>query len=89
MDPAANGAGKGRARTEADAHTRPKCARCGAEMEEGYLQAGPWPARALRWIAGVPAKPRFLDFGGSLGASQKKVSSYRCSKCGYLESYAL
>jgi hypothetical protein len=59
----------------------PVCLRCGEPMEEGFTcdTAGGQSV----WIAGLPGK----------GLKLKKpipllVTTLRCPKCGYLESYA-
>lgn len=67
----------------------PKCLRCGAEMQEGYA---PEPRLGHYgvpfWVAGKP------DFGPSgvptiEGKQAHGIRTFRCPKCGYLESYGL
>lgn len=60
------------------------CSKCSQQMQEGYLVD---ETRVARWHEGVP--PRW--FGMSLVGWAKKqlpITTYRCSSCGYLESYA-
>ena len=64
--------------------TPSKCPKCGAEMQEGFILEH---RNAVRWIAGKPE----LSFLGDIkveGRVQRHIQSYRCSSCGYLESYA-
>jgi hypothetical protein len=68
----------------------PSCAKCGSTMEEGYL-----PDRGHRasyahpsqWVAGAPE--RSIWFGVKRGGRRNRpVATFRCTRCGYLESYA-
>lgn len=65
----------------------PKCLRCGAEMEEGFIWAFSFGTdNALRWIAGSPSSG---FFGSKVHDKDvRKVATFRCPKCGSLESYA-
>lgn len=65
-----------------------KCVKCGGTMKEGFpLDSMRHNARVGHWAEGVPA---FLIFGIlRLGGRRKlPITSYRCQRCGYLESYA-
>ena len=67
----------------------PKCGKCGADMEEGFIAAfGPGLENAVSsWVAGKPA----YGLMGSAKVWDKEehlIKTFRCSKCGYLESYA-
>jgi hypothetical protein len=58
-------------------------------MEPGFLleqtQGGGWAA--VHWAAGAPKKSFWT--GLSLkGAQVLEVATWRCRRCGYLESYA-
>jgi Domain of unknown function (DUF6487) len=64
------------------------CPKCGGGMEEGFLpdrtHRGVTPAS---WVAGAPEK----SFWSGLrlkGRAQIPLTTWRCRKCGYLESYA-
>jgi hypothetical protein len=67
----------------------PSCPKCGASMEEGFI-ADAWDRinrGVSAWIEGTPEKSFW--FGVRLGAKRRiTTSTYRCTKCGYLESYA-
>lgn len=67
-----------------------KCPKCDTIMETGFLlDRGDHnsPSQSV-WIRGVP-EPSFWT-GLKMGGKEKlPVLTYRCSKCGYLESYAL
>ncbi len=67
---------------------RKDCAKCGASMTEGFvLDAGSeGGGKVSRWIEGPPEK-RWWGFR-LRGKKQIDVQTYRCNRCGYLESYA-
>jgi len=71
------------------AKTSSKCPKCGGAMEEGYV-ARPWATYAgqpERWVRGrAPVEADFRLSGKS--AKARTVVSWRCSDCGFLESYA-
>ena len=67
-----------------------RCAKCGGEIVDGYLvDRGDSHQEALpSWIEGEPQK----GWLGGLKTRHKKrleVTTWRCRKCGFLESYAL
>jgi len=65
------------------------CSKCDAAMEEGFLlEKGDLGAlSAEAWVAGQPVKS--LISGLSLKEKVVyTVTSFRCTACGYLESYA-
>jgi hypothetical protein len=67
----------------------PKCSKCGEEMHEGFVPDEGYGTRYIaRWVAG---KPEQGFFGGTKvsGKEQYSIRSFRCSKCGRLEFYAL
>jgi hypothetical protein len=58
-------------------------------MREGYiLEVGDGNTRsAAKWIGGVPERSFF--FGTKIkDKEQHTIQSFRCNRCGYLESYA-
>ena len=66
----------------------PKCAKCGGETQEGFVpdQSGAYQGVPI-WIAGAPQKG-FL--GAKIeGKETHGIRTFRCVKCGYLESYAI
>jgi len=68
---------------------RIRCPKCESGMEEGFVADQRTQAAAMQqvWYAGEPT----LWFWGALklrGRDSRKVSTYRCRRCGFLESYA-
>ena len=65
------------------------CAKCGGRMEAGFLldlKDGNQKA-VTEWIEGEPEKGWF----GSVKVRRRRqlpVETHRCTRCGYLESYA-
>jgi hypothetical protein len=57
-------------------------------MEAGYIVDQGYGTNAVpKWVAGVPEKSIWV--GLKLRKRQQiEVSTYRCRRCGYLESYA-
>jgi len=57
-------------------------------MEEGFIVDVGYGATAVpKWVEGEPV--RSIWTGLKLkGKEQKPVTTYRCRRCGYLESYA-
>ena len=65
--------------------TCPKCARA---MEPGYLLDYTHGAMAQSaWVEGAP-EPSFWTGLKIKGHEKLPVTTYRCTHCGYLESYA-
>lgn len=65
------------------------CPRCDGQMQEGFLlDRGDLEMRHPSvWVAGPPEKSLWL--GTKIeGRESFQISSYRCTSCGYLESYA-
>jgi hypothetical protein len=57
-------------------------------MEEGYvLDESYGERRQSTWVSGSP-EPSFWTGLKTRGKERLPVSTYRCSRCGYLESYA-
>lgn len=58
-------------------------------MQEGFVtDAGESGHPVSRWIEGNPQVP-WTRFGVKINErTQHPVRTYRCAKCGYLESYA-
>lgn len=67
----------------------PKCAKCSADMVEGFLpDETRGPREIAIWVAGKPE----LGLLGSVkidGREAHRVRAFRCTKCGYLELYAV
>ena len=65
-----------------------ECARCGGTMEPGFiLDEGYGKIGPEKWVEGTP---QFSIWTGLKlrGKDRLQVTSYRCRRCGYLESYA-
>jgi len=64
------------------------CPRCSGSMEPGFIVDEGYGTRtASRWFRGEAQ----YGFFGSLKVRRKEgvdVDTYRCTRCGYLESYA-
>ena len=67
----------------------PRCAKCGGEMHEGFIvELGDQNISTIsRWIAGAPQKSAWWGLTMK-GREQYEVQTFRCTSCGYLESYA-
>jgi hypothetical protein len=66
----------------------PRCPKCDSAMAEGFtpIETQGWP-KVINWVAGAPEKS--LWSGLKLRGRQKlAVETWRCPRCGYLESYA-
>jgi hypothetical protein len=66
----------------------PECPKCGRRMEPGYVLDVTHGALAQSsWVEGAPE--RSIWTGLKLkGHERLPVTTYRCTGCGYLESYA-
>lgn len=64
------------------------CVKCGGEMEEGFTLDNTYGARLQSgWVEGAPERSRWT--GISLkGKDLLPITTFRCVRCGYLESYA-
>ncbi len=67
---------------------QPECPKCTGPMEEGFIldvaQRGYGQAT---WVQGRP-EPSFWAGLKLNGKTRRSVVALRCSRCGYLESYA-
>jgi len=65
-----------------------KCPKCKVDMEEGYiLDKGGSEQLQSRWVEGEPGKTSWFGVKTS-GKEILQVTTYRCRRCGFLESYA-
>ena len=65
-----------------------ECPKCRGTMEEGYIKdEGYGTAHASKWVEGAPEKSIWTGVK-TRGKNQVQVKTYRCERCGYLESYA-
>jgi hypothetical protein len=64
------------------------CVKCGGEMEEGFiLDNAHGYFLPSEWAQGAPERSRWT--GIKLKGKQRlAVVTFRCAKCGYLESFA-
>jgi hypothetical protein len=71
-----------------DPHRSLSCPRCSGSVESGYILDEGYGTRTVaKWVAGEPE--RSIWTGLKLrGKAQHDVVTYRCKRCGYLESYA-
>ncbi len=69
----------------------PKCPKCAAEMEPGFVidkgMPGSGSSSIPEWADGVPERSIWTAVK-LRGHERHPVSTFRCSRCGYLESYA-
>ena len=69
--------------------TTVECPKCRSKMEEGFtLDQTRNAVDTSKWVDGPPEKS-FWKGLKTRGKKQIPVATYRCSKCGYLESYAV
>jgi hypothetical protein len=62
--------------------------RCGGSMEPGYIvDEGHGTRTVAKWIAGEPVRSIWTGLK-TRGKDKLDVVTYRCRRCGYLESYA-
>jgi predicted nucleic-acid-binding Zn-ribbon protein len=67
-----------------------RCPKCNGGMEAGFIvdQTGDARARVETWVEGEPTKSFWTGLKLK-DRQQLSVTTYRCDRCGYLESYAL
>lgn len=66
----------------------PTCPRCNKRMEEGFTLDHTYGANLqAAWVEGQPRRS-FWTGVKVTGKAQHPITTYRCSVCGYLESYA-
>lgn len=65
-----------------------ECPKCHNKMEDGFIMdEGYGTVHASRWVEGPPEKSVWTGTKTS-GRNKVQVTTYRCTACGYLESYA-
>ncbi len=66
----------------------PECPKCSGQMEEGFSLDSTYGANLQSsWIPGI-AEKSFWTGMKIKGRPRFAVTTYRCNKCGYLESFA-
>ena len=64
------------------------CPKCSGQMEEGFVLDRTYGANLqASWVEGVPTTS-FWTGVKTKGREQLPVTTFRCSSCGYLESFA-
>jgi hypothetical protein len=64
------------------------CMKCGATMEEGFVLDYTHGARLQsKWVEGTPERSIWTGIKVK-GKDQLPIVTFRCARCGYLESYA-
>jgi predicted nucleic-acid-binding Zn-ribbon protein len=65
-----------------------RCPKCSGQMEEGFVLDRTHGAQLQElWVEGPPTKS-FWSGVTTKNREQIPVTTFRCSKCGYLESFA-
>lgn len=64
------------------------CAKCGGPMAEGLVLDNTYGSLLQsEWLEGAPERSRWTGLKIK-GKEHLPVTTFRCEKCGYLESYA-
>jgi ribosomal protein S27AE len=65
-----------------------KCPKCKSAMSEGFVMDNAYGTMAVStWVEGAPKKSIWV--GVKLeGRKPIEIETWRCGKCGFLESYA-
>jgi hypothetical protein len=63
------------------------CVKCGGEMEEGFLLDSTYGRLQSEWVEGAPEQSGWTGIKLK-GKKQLPLVTFRCARCGYLESYA-
>jgi Domain of unknown function (DUF6487) len=63
------------------------CPKCSGEMVQGFIvdRSGSKFIRVSSWVEGTPEKS---FWSGTIAQGHVPVGTFRCSACGFLESYA-
>ncbi len=65
-----------------------QCPKCAGRMEQGFVLDSDYGSRHVgQWVAGAPRKSFWRGTKFPEG-TQIPVGTFRCSGCGFLESYA-
>lgn len=72
------------------------CSKCHSSLEDGFLLEYAYPTLlATRWYPGAPEEAEIRLLGMKVGEwlkvreqNMRIVSTFRCTSCGFLESYA-
>ena len=67
----------------------PECRHCKRPMERGFvIDHGHGSVTVSEWVAGIPEISRWTRSVKLRKRSTVAITTYRCPRCGYLESYA-
>ena len=65
-----------------------ECPKCRHRMQQGFLRDhGHGTIHTVAWVEGAPEKS-FWTGTKTSGKDKFVLSTFRCTSCGYLESYA-
>jgi uncharacterized OB-fold protein len=65
-----------------------RCSKCGSSLDPGYiLDVTHGGYKAAEWVEGPPERSFWVGLKVS-DRSRYKICTFRCTSCGYLESYA-
>lgn len=66
-----------------------QCPKCGGSMSEGFvLDKTHGGVGVSSWIEGAPVRSVWTGLNLK-GRAQARIATWRCGRCGFLESYAL
>ena len=67
-----------------------QCPKCNGEMVQGFIfdRADGGNRRVINWVEGAPEKSDFWTVTRVPEEKCVPVGTFRCSVCGFLESYA-
>ncbi|MBX9771567.1 MAG: hypothetical protein K2X29_09365 [Candidatus Obscuribacterales bacterium] len=73
-----------------------KCPKCPSDMEEGFMPEWTHPSLSVsKWYPGAPKEAEIKLMGVKVAEwlevyadRLRLITTYRCTGCGYLESYA-
>jgi hypothetical protein len=73
--------------------TRLECPRCTKRLQPGFLmeKGNSDQVSVTQWVEGAPETVVWLGFKVGLNVKKRQVlpvTTFRCERCGYLESYA-
>ena len=69
-------------------HNKTPCPKCSGKMEEGFIYDQFDAIRLVsKWVEGVPEKSMWTGVKIK-GRKTIETRTFRCDKCGFLESYA-
>lgn len=65
-----------------------ECPKCKGKMEPGYvLDEGHGTSLVAQWVEGPPSRSAWTGMK-TKGRRKLPITTYRCTRCGFLESFA-